>query len=61
MTFSKLGLIKAFHQMLLAEELRDLTTITTHKSLYIYKRFHMEIASASEIFTKKYEKLWKIF
>ena len=36
--YSKLDLIKAFHQMMLAEESRNLTTITTHKGLYRYKR-----------------------
>ena len=51
--FSKLKIIKAFHQMLLAEESRDLTTITTHKGLYRYKRLHMGISSASEVFTEK--------
>ncbi len=50
---SKLDLNKAFHQMKIAEESRPLTTITTHKGLYWYKRLHMGIASASEIFTEK--------
>ena len=51
--FSKLDLNKAFHQMQLAEESRNLTTITTHKGLFRYKRLHMGIASASEIFTEQ--------
>ena len=51
--FSKLDLIKAFHQMMLAEESRNLTTITTHMGLYRYLRLHMGIASASEILTEK--------
>ena len=52
-TFSKLDLNKAFHQIMIAEESRPLTTITTHKGLYWYKRLHMGIASASEMFTEK--------
>jgi hypothetical protein len=51
--FSKLDLNKAFHQLMIAEESRPLTTITTHKGLYWYRRLHMGIASASEIFTEK--------
>ena len=39
--------------MLLTEESRDLTTITTHKGLYRYKMLHMSIASTSEVFTEK--------
>ena len=53
MMFSKLDITKAFHQMPLAEQSRNFTTITTHKGLYRYKRLHMGIASASEIFTEK--------
>ena len=51
--FSKVDIVKAFHQIPIAEESRNLTTITTHKGLYRYKRLHMGIASASEIFTEK--------
>ena len=36
--FSKIDLIKAFHQMMLAKESRYLTTITTHMGLYQYLR-----------------------
>ena len=49
--FSKLDLNKAFHQLELAEESRQATTITTHKGLFRYRRLHMGISSASEIFT----------
>ena len=50
--FSKLDLAKAFHQLPLAKESRPLTTIVTHQGLYRYKRLHMGISSASEIFTE---------
>ena len=50
--FSKLDLAKAFHQLQLAKESRPLTTIVTHQGLYRYKRLHMGISSASEIFTE---------
>ena len=50
--FSTLDLIKAFHQAMLAEQSRNLTTITTHIGLLRYKRLHMGIACASEIFTE---------
>ena len=50
--FSKLDLAKAFHQLELAEESRPLTTIVTHQGLYRYRRLHMGISSASEIFTE---------
>ena len=49
--FSKLDLTKAFHQLELAEQSRQLTAIVTHQGLYRYRRLHMGIASASEIFT----------
>ncbi len=50
--FSKLNIRKAFHQLELAEESRHLTTITTHIGLFRYKRLHMGISCASEIFTE---------
>ena len=50
--FSTLDLTKAFHQLELAEESRPLTTIVTHQGLYRYKRLHMGISNASEIFTE---------
>ena len=49
--FSKLDLTKAFHQLELAKESRHLTTIVTHKGLFRYRRLHMGISSASEVFT----------
>jgi hypothetical protein len=50
--FSKLDLTKAFHQLELAEESRNLTTITTHLGLFRYLRLHMGISVASEVFTE---------
>ena len=49
--FSKLDLTKAFHQLELEESSRQCTTICTHRGLYRYKRLHMGICNASEIFT----------
>jgi hypothetical protein len=39
--------------MPLAEDTRNLTTITTYVGIFRYKRLHMGISSASEIFTEK--------
>lgn len=50
--FSKLDIRKAFHQLPLAEESRNLTTVTTHVGLFRYKRLHMGISCASEIFAE---------
>jgi hypothetical protein len=50
--FSKVDIIKAFHQLMLDESCRNLTTITTHIGLFRYIRLHMGISCASEIFTE---------
>ena len=50
--FFKLDLTKAFHQLPLHEDSRNFTTITTHLGLFRYKRLHMGISCASEIFTE---------
>ena len=50
--FSKLDIIKAFHQFMLEEAQRYLTTITTHEGLLRYTRLHMGISCASEVFTE---------
>ena len=47
--FSKLDIIKAFHQAILAKESRNLSTITTHIDLLRYRRLHMGISCALEI------------
>ena len=55
--FSTLDFRKAFHQMELAEESRNLTAVTTHLGLFRYKRLHMGISCASEIFSEHIRKL----
>ena len=50
--FSKLDIKKAFHQIPLAEESSNLTTIITHLGLFRYTRLHMGISCASEIFSE---------
>ena len=57
--FSKLDIRKAFHQLLLAEESRNLTIITTHIGLFRYKRLNMGITSASEIFAEVIHEILK--
>ena len=47
--FSVLDIKDAFHQLMLAEESRNITAITTHIGLLRYKRLHMGISCASEI------------
>ena len=55
--FSKLDLRKAFHQVKIAAESQHLTTIATPFGMYRYKRLHMGITSASEIFTEIIRKM----
>ena len=50
--FSKVDIIKAFHQVEIAEDLRYLTVVTTPIGLLRYKRLHMGISCASELFTE---------
>ena len=59
--FSKVDIIKAFHQLMLDESCRNLTTVTTHIGLFRYIRLHMGISCASEIFTETISgvKQWK--
>jgi hypothetical protein len=49
---SKLDFNKAFHQFEIEEEQRNTACITTHEGLFRYKRLHMGISCASEIFTE---------
>ena len=48
--FSKLDLTSAYHQVELDKESRYITTFTTRKGLYQYKRLNFGTNSASEIF-----------
>jgi hypothetical protein len=47
--FSQLDLNKAFHQIDVDEESRDLSTFVTHRGFYRYTRLHMGIKPASHI------------
>lgn len=48
--FSHLDLNKAFHQLELDESNRDVTTVNTHMGYYRFKRLHMGVSSAPELF-----------
>ena len=48
--FSKIDLRAGYHQLELETESRYITTFSTHKGLYRYKRLSFGISSASEIF-----------
>ena len=50
--FSNLDIYKAFHQAMLHQDCRYLTTTTSHIGLWRYIRLHMGISSAQEIFTE---------
>ena len=49
-TFSKVDLTAGFHQLLLDEESRSLTTFHTHKGLMRYKRLCFGVTSAPKQF-----------
>lgn len=57
--FSKLDVEKAFHQLELSPESRDITTFLTHKGLYRYKRLMFGISCAPDIFQRTMEELLK--
>ena len=46
--FSKIDLKWGFHQILLGEDSRHITTFVTHRGLYRYKRLMFGVASAPE-------------
>ena len=45
----------AYHQLELDEESRQITTFTTHKGLFQYKRLNFGTNSASEIFNTRFK------
>ena len=51
--FSKLDLRQGYHQLMLDEESRNLTTFSSHKGLRRYKRLCFGVDSAAEIFQHK--------
>ena len=51
--FSKIDMRMGFHQFVLSEDSRDITTFTTHAGLYRYKRLSFGICSAPEIYQRK--------
>ena len=56
-TFSKLDLSHAYQQLVLDEESRKITTISTHKGLFQYKRLPFGFASAPAIFQRTMDSL----
>jgi hypothetical protein len=48
--FSKLDLNQGYHQLLLDEDSRHITTFSTHMGLFRYKRLNFGINCTSEIF-----------
>ncbi|XP_061506861.1 uncharacterized protein K02A2.6-like [Anopheles gambiae] len=55
--FSRLDIKDAFHQLLLDEESKTLTTFITHRGLYRYKRMMFGISCAPEKFQKILEQV----
>ena len=50
--FSKIDLREAYHQILLDESSRDITTFACHEGLYRYKRLVYGCKTAFEIFQR---------
>ena len=48
--FSKLDLNSGYHQLVLHEESRNITTFATHVGFRCYKRLNYGVTSAAEIF-----------
>ena len=53
--FSKVDLKAGYHQLMLSESCRYITTFSTHTGLYRYKRLNFGICSASEVFQRVVE------
>ena len=51
--FSKIDMRMGFHQFVLSEDSRDITTFTTHAGLFRYKRLSFGICSAPELYQRK--------
>ena len=51
--FTKLDLIKAYHQILLDDESQELVTVSTHRGLYRHNRLPFGDSPASLILLKK--------
>ena len=54
--YSKVGLKAGYHQIPLDKESRSITTFTTHRGLFRYKRLPFGINSASEVFQSAIER-----
>ena len=50
--FSKLDLNSAYHQIELEQESRDITTFSTHRGLFRYKRLMFGVSCAPEMYQK---------
>ena len=48
--FSKIDLRSGYHQLMLKQECRYITTFSTHVGLYSYERLNFGINSAAEVF-----------
>ncbi len=48
--FSKIDLCSGYHQLVLHESCRDITTFSTHAALFRYKHLNFGVRSASEVF-----------
>ncbi|XP_058449424.1 uncharacterized protein K02A2.6-like [Malaya genurostris] len=57
--FSKIDLIKAFHQIELAPASREITTFVTPNAYYRYKRLMFGMSCAAEIFQREIERILK--
>ena len=53
--FSKCDLRSGYHQLVLSEESRSITTFVTHKGLMLYKRLNFGTSFASEIFNLPFQ------
>ena len=57
--YTKIDLKAGYHQIPLEKESRSITTFTTHRGLFRYKRLPFGINSASEVFQNAIEKAIK--